>query len=157
MLKVCIHQYVSKCIKGVHHDQWLLPLIGSSVPSNWSSQVYCKSLTKVNFFTGQVRPAQGLVYCLFGRHNAKKKLKTAKPFKPDTQTLSAKRQIFSSILLLSVLPRHVLLKVARIFAGVTALIAGVGLFSSVSAPVYFQRTRLRGGIVALITLERFLS
>ena len=68
MLKVCIHQYVPK---GVHHDQRLLPLIGSPVPSNWSSQVYCKSLTKVNFFTGQVRPAQGLVGCLFG-HHAKK-------------------------------------------------------------------------------------
>ena len=67
-----IPQYVSKCIKGVHHDQWLLPLIGSSVPSNWSSQVYCKSLTKVNFFTDQVTPALVSVGCLFGRHHAKK-------------------------------------------------------------------------------------
>ena len=148
---------MTKCNKGVHHDQWLLPLIGSSVPSNWSSQVYCKSLTKVNFFTGQVRPAQGLVYCLFGRHHAKKKLKTAKPFKPDTQTLSANGPIFSSIWLLPMLPRHMLLKVTRLLAGETASIAGVGLFSGVSALVNLQINRLSARIVALITLERFLS
>ena len=115
MLKVCIHQLLSKCIKGVHHDQWLLPLIGSSVPSNWSSQVYCKSLTKVNFFTDQIRPALGSVGYLFGRQHAKKnsKLRYVRLFKPDTQTLSANRPIFSSICLLSMLPRHVPLKVTR--------------------------------------------
>ena len=49
------------------------------------------------------------------------------------------------------------LKVTRIFARETALIAGVGLFSSVSALVYFQMRRMGARIVALVTLERFLS
>ena len=64
---------------------------------------------------------------------------------------------FSDIWLFSVLPRHVPLKVTRCFAWVTALIAGVGLFSGVSALVSFQTTRLSARIVALITLERFHS
>ena len=58
---------------------------------------------------------------------------------------------------LSVLPCHVLLKVVSLFAGIVALIAGVGTFSSVSALVYFKMTRARTRIVALVTLEWFLS
>ena len=64
---------------------------------------------------------------------------------------------FSNIWLLSVHPRDVLLKGTRLLARETALIAGVGLFSGVSALVYFKITRLSARIVALITLERFLS
>ena len=61
------------------------------------------------------------------------------------------------IVFLSVLPCHVSLKVVSLFAGIVALIAGVGTFSSVSALVYFQITRLSARIVALVTLERFHS
>ena len=50
-----------------------------------------------------------------------------------------------------------LLKVTRLLAGETASIAGVGLFSGVSALVNFQITRLSARIVALVTLERLLS
>ena len=49
------------------------------------------------------------------------------------------------------------LKVTRIFARETALIAGVGLFSSVSALVYFQISRSSARIVALVALERVFS
>ena len=65
--------------------------------------------------------------------------------------------LLSNIWLPPVLPRHVLLKVTRLLAWETALIARVGLFSSVSALVYFQTARLRARIVALVTLERFFS
>ena len=58
---------------------------------------------------------------------------------------------------LSVLPCHVPLKVVSLFAGIVALIAGVGTFSSVSALVYFKMTRHSARIVALITFEWFLS
>ena len=60
------------------------------------------------------------------------------------------------IVFLSVLPCHVSLKVVSLFAGIVALIAGVGLFSGVRALVYFQMTRHSARIVALITFERFL-
>ena len=58
---------------------------------------------------------------------------------------------------LSVLPCHVPLKVVSLFAGIVALIAGVGFFSGVSALVSFQITRHSVRIVALVTLERFHS
>ena len=58
---------------------------------------------------------------------------------------------------LSVLPCHVPLKVVSLFAGIVALIADVGLFSSVSALVYFKMTRVSARIVALVTLERLHS
>ena len=58
---------------------------------------------------------------------------------------------------LSVLPCHVPLKVVSLFAGIVALVAVVGLFSSVSALVNFQMTRVSARIVALVTLERLLS
>ena len=45
----------------------------------------------------------------------------------------------------------------RLLAWKTALVAGVGLFSGVSAIVSFQIARLGARIVALITLERFHS
>ena len=54
------------------------------------------------------------------------------------------------------LPQPVLLKVAGLFAGIVALITGVGTFSSVSALVYFKMARASTRIVALVTLERFL-
>ena len=75
----------------------------------------------------------------------------------DKRTEDVKYVFLSNNWLLPVLPRHVLLKVTRLLAGETALIAGVGLFSSVSALVYFQRVSLSTRIVALVTLERFFS
>ena len=66
--------------------------------------------------------------------------------------------VFSShIYFLSVLPQPVLLKVAGLFAGIVALITGVGTFSSVNALVYFKMARASTRIVALVTPERFLS
>ena len=64
---------------------------------------------------------------------------------------------FSHIWLPSVFLRYVPLKIAGCFAGETALIAGVGFFTSVRALVYFQIRRLSARIVALITLERLLA
>ena len=61
------------------------------------------------------------------------------------------------IVFLSMLPCHVSLKVVSLFAGIVALIAGVGFFSGVSALVCFQITGLNARIVALVTLKRFLS
>ena len=66
----------------------------------------------------------------------------------------ANRLFSSTIWLLPVLPRHVLLKVTRLLAWETALIASVGFFSSVSALVSFLITRHSARIVALITPER---
>ena len=50
-----------------------------------------------------------------------------------------------------------LLKVWGFFALETALIASLGVFSDVSVLVYFELTRHSARIVALVTLERFLS
>ena len=59
--------------------------------------------------------------------------------------------------LLSVLLCHMPQKLNRSYAWETALIAGVGILSSVSALVYFQIRRISARIVALVTLERSLS
>ena len=75
----------------------------------------------------------------------------------DKRTEDVKYVFLSNNWLLPVLPRHVLLKVTRLLAGETALIAGVGLFSGVSALVSSQIRRLSARIVALVTLERFHS
>ena len=56
-----------------------------------------------------------------------------------------------------VLCYHVPLKTVRVLAGVDALATFVWLFPSMNAFVYFQITDLSGRVVALITLERFLS
>ena len=77
--------------------------------------------------------------------------------KKDTNLMMDKQAVLSHIWSLSVLLCHVFLKITRHFAGETALIAGVGLFTSVSASVHFQTIRSSARIVALITLERFHS
>ena len=80
---------------------------------------------------------------------------------PESSMIMSKkkgnRPFSSNIWLLPVLPRQMLLKVTRWLAWETALITGVGLFSGVSALVYFQITRVSARIVALVTLERFHS
>ena len=53
--------------------------------------------------------------------------------------------------------QRVPLKLDQLLAWETALIAGVGAFSSVCALVYLQMIRLSARIVALVTLERFHS
>ena len=74
----------------------------------------------------------------------------------DKRTEDVKYVFLSNNWLLPVLPRHVLLKVTRLLAGETALIAREGLFSGVSALVSNQITRHSARIVALITLKRLL-
>ena len=71
--------------------------------------------------------------------------------------MKGKQAVFSNIWFRSVLSCPVPLKAAGLCAWETALIAGVGLFSSVRALVYFQIRRLSARIVALITLERLLA